>query len=62
MILLAFVFFVVCCCLFVQYPKLCGQFYSLIHYTCQCYPQNVLVLPEDMLVSVMHLLEVGLNK
>lgn len=47
---------------FLQFPKLCLQFYTLLHYMCQDFAEKVITLPDKMLLAFIKLLEMGLTK
>ena len=46
----------------IQFPVLCQQFYTLIHYICEIFPERVAVLPEELFVACLQLLEAGVSK
>ena len=45
-----------------QFPKLCSQFFTLLHYMCQDFSEKVLTLPDKLTISFLELLEMGLRK
>ena len=45
-----------------QFPSLCQQFFSLICYVCELFPEKVVQLPDTMLLTYLKLLEAGMTK
>ena len=44
-----------------QFPSLCLQFYTLINYICESFPDKLPSLPDQLFLTCMHLLETGLH-
>ena len=44
-----------------QFPSLCQQFYTLVNYICESFPERLPSLPDKLFLSRMHLLESGLH-
>ena len=44
-----------------QFPSLCRQFYTLVNYICESFPERLPSLPDQLFLSCMHLLESGLH-
>jgi len=46
---------------FSQFPSLCNQYYKLITFMCEIFPEKIPQLPEDLFKSLMVSLELGLT-
>ena len=44
-----------------QFPSLCRQFYTLINYVCESFPDRLPSLPDHLFLAFMRLVESGLN-
>ena len=42
-----------------QFPNLCRQFYTLVNYICESFPERLATLPEQLFLACMQLLERG---
>lgn len=45
----------------VQFPSLCNQYYKLITFICEIFPEKIPQLPEDLFKSLMFSLELGMT-
>ena len=45
-----------------QFPTLCQQFYHLLHYVCEIFPDHLVSLPDHLFLAVARLLEKGLTR
>lgn len=46
---------------FFQFPSLCNQYYKLITFICEIFPEKIPQLPEDLFKSLMFSLELGMT-
>lgn len=44
-----------------QFPSLCNQYYKLITFICEIFPEKIPQLPEDLFKSLMFSLELGMT-
>lgn len=44
-----------------QFPTLCNQYYKLITFICEIFPEKIPQLPEDLFKSLMYSLELGMT-
>ena len=45
-----------------KFPKLSNEFFKLITFICEVYPEKVVGLPESVVDQIVLMLKVGLNK
>ena len=45
-----------------KFPKLSNEFFKLITFICEVYPEKVVGLPENVVDQIVLMLKVGLNK
>lgn len=48
-------------CLCFQFPSLCNQYYKLITFICEIFPEKIPQLPEELFKSLMYSLELGMT-
>lgn len=44
-----------------KFPTLCNQYYKLITFICEIFPEKIPQLPEDLFKSLMYSLELGMT-
>lgn len=44
-----------------QFPSLCNQYYKLITFICEIFPEKIPLLPEELFKSLMFSLELGMT-
>jgi hypothetical protein len=44
-----------------QFPSLCNQYYKLITFICEIFPEKIPQLPEELFKSLMFSLELGMT-
>lgn len=44
-----------------QFPSLCNQYYKLITFICEIFPEKIPQLPEELFKSLMYSLELGMT-
>ncbi len=45
-----------------QYPDLCKNFYELLHYVCEIFPEGIAMLNEDTFHQMSKLIDMGCTR